>query len=281
VEVRGEAGQITSKSVYSWSNRWIRQTGISVAAEKDQADIEGSVPLPSLNGTRIVIESTDWASTGDTTIPVAAPAFVPPRSFGAAPMNSLPPPLTNGFSGSTFYLRSASSISPADCLAAKTLSTTQGSGGGTSIPLTSGSFACFFTDSATSVEIVPAGDWTASFDLSSVVGTTLRVAFAVTDTNGLLPSPICSVDSLTTGGDNQPFQCSNSIGVVIAIGQRIRLRVDLLSGNDIILFYDGGVGSPDSSVTVPVPEFGDLALPSAGVLMVILVVSYRRRRKSD
>jgi len=281
VEVRGEGGQITSESVYSWSNRWIRQAGISVAAEKDQADIEASVPLPSLNGTRIVIESTDWASTGDTTIPVAAPAFMSPLSLDTAPRGVLPQPHTNAFSGSTFYLRNASSINPADCSGAKTLNTTKGSGAGIGKPLTSGVFACFFTDSATSAESIPAGNWMASLDLSSGGNTTLRIAFALTDSNGLSPSPICSVESPTTGGDNQPFQCSNDTVVNVSVGQRIRFRVDFLGGDPITLFIDGDVGSADSSVTVSVPEFGDLALPSAGVLMVILVISYRRRRRSD
>jgi len=282
VEVRGEGGQITSKSVYSWSNRWIRQSGISVAAEKDQADIEGSVPLPALNGTRIVIESTDWSSAGDTTIPIAAPGFVSPLSFDTGPRNVLPPPHTNGFSGTTFYLRNVDSIiNPEDCLGAKTLSTTKGSGGGIGIPFTTGSFACFFTDPATSAETVPAGNWMASFDLSSGGSTTLRIAFAITDTNGLSPNPICSVDSLTSGGDNQSFQCSKNTGVNVSVDQRIRLRVDFLSGSNITLFIEGGVGSADSSVTVPIPEFGELALPSAGVVIVILVISYRRRRKSD
>jgi len=167
VEVRGEGGQITSKSVYRWSSRWIRQTGIVVAAEKDHADIEGSVPLASLNGTRVVIESTDWASTGDATIPVAAPAFASPGPFNVAPTNLASPPQANSFSGSTFYLRDAPSIipSPAGCPTAKNLGI-QGSDGGTSLLLTSGDVACFFTDPATSQESIPTGDWTASLDLS-------------------------------------------------------------------------------------------------------------------
>jgi len=282
VDVRGEGGQITSKSVYSWSNRWIRQPGIIVAAEKDQADIEGSVPLPALNGTRIVIESTDWSSAGDTTIPVAAPGFVSPRSLTEAPTNLPSPPYTNNFSGSVFYLRSSSSISPADCPVAKTLSTVQGSGGGTNISLTSGSVACFFTELATSSESIPAGEWSASLDFSMVgASTTLGIEFAITDGNGLSPSVICTDTTSTPGGNNRSFGCSNGTGVGVVVGQRIRFRLSFVSGDNITLFFDGGVGSPDSSVTVPIPEFGDVALPSAGVLMLILLISYRRRRKSE
>src|SRR5437773_4159493 len=120
-----------------------------------------------------------------------------------------------------------------------------------------------------------------TFDLSTDVNTTLQKPYAITDTNGLSPNPICSVDSLTSGGDNQSFQCSKNTGVNVSVDQRIRLRVDFLSGSNITLFIEGGVGSADSSVTVPIPEFGELALPSAVVVIVILVISYLLRRKSD
>jgi len=103
----------------------------------------------------------------------------------------------------------------------------------------------------------------------------------ITDTNGLSPNLICLAPWATTGGADRFFSCPNSAGVDVSVGQRIRFRVSFVGGNDITLFFDGGVSSADSSVTVPVPEFGELALPSATVLMVIFVISYRRRRKLD
>src|SRR5437763_5062218 len=45
--------------------------------------------------------------------------------------------------------------------------------------------------------------------------------------------PIC-------GGDNQSFQCSKNTGVNVSVDQRIRLRVDFLSGSNITLFIEGG-----------------------------------------
>src|SRR5207302_3409939 len=57
VEIRGEGGRITSESVYSWQNRWIRQPGVSVNAAKDQTDIEASLPVSGPSGSQFVIQS--------------------------------------------------------------------------------------------------------------------------------------------------------------------------------------------------------------------------------
>src|SRR5205823_12611782 len=142
------SGKIISNSIYSWSNRWIRQIGIPVAAEKDQTDIEASVLMPSLNGTRIVVQSTDWASIGDITSPASAASFTPLRPFDVT-SKSLVPPHPNDFAGNTFYLRAAASIDPIDCVSAKSLNTTRGTGAGTNFTLsTTNSFVCFFTTPA-------------------------------------------------------------------------------------------------------------------------------------
>ncbi len=279
VEVRGEGGQITTKSVYIWSNRWIRQTGISVAAEKDQTDIEGSVPLASLNGTRVVIESTDWASTPDTTIPVAAPAFASPGQFGITSSN-FPGPRPNDFAGFTLYLHAASSIGSTGCPNARSLDSSPGSGIGTNVVITSGSFACFSTVGDTSSESVPAGDWTASLDFTTPGTPTVTVAFAVTNNDGSSVTPVCSASSTTAGGNNQLFTCASNVPVPIGVGDRIRLKVDV-SGSDITLLFDGDPPSADSSLTVPIPEFGELAFPASASLVVIVLVVSRRRRRSD
>src|SRR5207244_10372724 len=75
VEIRGEGGRITSKSVYAWQNQWTRQPGASVTAAKAQTDIEASLPISGLSGPQIVVEATDWSSGGDVRIPVPPPTF--------------------------------------------------------------------------------------------------------------------------------------------------------------------------------------------------------------
>src|SRR5256886_1464480 len=106
IDIRGEGGRINSKTVVTRSNAWIRAPGIQIAAEKNETDIEASLPLPDLNGTRVVIQSTDWSSTGDLTAAMGAPAFVSPVPRGMSTLG-LEAPQANGFAGLTFYLRDA------------------------------------------------------------------------------------------------------------------------------------------------------------------------------
>jgi hypothetical protein len=275
VEVRGAGGRILAKSVYAWSNGWIRQPGISVKAAKNDTDIEASLPLPALNGTRMVIETTDWASSGDTTIPVPALWFLSLSYSGfGSTMPVAPDP--NSFHGSTFYLRDLGpSITPSDCSAVKGLNTTKGTSG-KNVTLTTGSQICFFTDPAGSAETITAGPWSASLDLSTT-GTVLNVTFAITNQDGSSPSLICWSNRSSAGLDTL-FSCSGGV-VSILTGQRLRLRVQFISGSVTDLAYDGSDTAQDSSLVVHAPEFGDAAAPAITVAALVLLLSYRRRRR--
>jgi len=57
--------------------------------------------------------------------------------------------------------------------------------------------------------------------------------------------------------------------------------LDFAGGDPIILFFDGDSPAADSSVTVPIPEFGDLGFPSVGAMIVIGVIVFRRRKQKD
>src|SRR2546428_8454508 len=121
----------------------------------------------------MVFESTDWSSSSDWTVGVGAPGFAPWLQFVVG-SRGLGSPQTNGFGGSTFFLRDAGpGITPSDCpTPIRGLNTTKGTLG-TSITLLSGSKPCFFTDPASSPETISAGLWSASLDLSISGGTTL------------------------------------------------------------------------------------------------------------
>ena len=108
----------------------------------------------------------------------------------------------------------------------------------------------------------------------------LNVTFAVTDQNGASPALICWNNSLTLGGPDTLFNCLGG-AVTILANERIRLRVEYISGQPIDLSYDGGV-LEDSSITVPVsvPEFGDIVAPVAGTGVLVLFLSHRRRRRT-
>jgi len=278
VEICGEGGKIASKTVYFWSNRWIRQPGVSVVAAKDDTDIEASLPIVGLNRTRIVIQSTNWASAGDVTIPVAAPSFVSPSASVMNPLSiALPKPLD--FAGSEFFLHVLGPpfTSATDCPVAQGMSTTRGSSSTTFITLNLGDTICFFSDVPLTDQPIPAGSWSASLDLSTSTLTTMDLAFAVTDQNGGSPSPICSATLTTSGGVDQPASCTGS-AVTVTNTQRIRLLIKVTSGGPIDLIYDGVALSRDSSLTVPIPEFGDASISILAVISLIIFLGLRRKR---
>ena len=275
VEVRGQGGEMTTTAAYRWSNRWVRDTGIPVRAEKDRTDIEASVPIPDLNGTRVFFQSTNWASAGDATIPVTAPSFVPPGPRMSP--RSLAPPQPQGFAGSTFYLRDVNpGLTTPDCSVVKGLNTTKGSGAA-SLPLSAGTQACFFTDPAASAQSISGGSWSASLDLSAT-GTTLNVTFALTDQNGSSPNIICWSNRTTTLGTNESFGCT-SAPLSVQANQRIRLRIEFIAGPSTNLAYDGSGTSQDSSIIVPAPEFDPATTLFALVGTAGWILVLRRRRR--
>ncbi len=83
VEIRGQGGRITSRTLSAWSDGWSRVPGSPVPAAKDTTSIEGSLPLPPTNEeVRMVFAMTDWSGIGDITDPLTAavlPATAPPQ----------------------------------------------------------------------------------------------------------------------------------------------------------------------------------------------------------
>src|SRR5256885_8776775 len=276
VEIRGEGGRITSKSVYSWQNQWIRQPGVSVNAAKDQTDIEASAPVSGLSGSQIVIQTTDWSSAGDVTIPLAAPTFVSPSMVKPF---SLARPQPMDFAGSQFFLHEVGPLPTAPgCSLAKGMNTSQGNLGQTAV-LTTLNTICFFSELPVANESIPSGLWSASLDFSGAISTTMDVEFAVTASDGSLSTTICRVTITGSGGPNQAAECSGALTSVTTT-QRIRLRIAVTSGGPITLSYDGTATSQDSSLTVPIPEFGDMTIPALSVGIIVPFLLIRRRRRT-
>jgi len=278
LEVRGVAGRITTQALYRWAGFWapIPSPGITLA--KNATDIEGSIAVgPTTNTTRMVFEATDWSSGADWTAGAGAPSFAPSTPF-AVGTRALESPRTFGFEGSAFYLRDAGPlIFPSDCPVVKGLNTTQGTLA-VPLPLSVGSKPCFFTAPAASNETIHAGLWSSSLDLSNSTGTELKITFAVTQMNGTFLTLVCENNTSTNGGVNQTFSCA---GPDISIGQnqRVRLQIEFVSGDPIVLSYGGTVTSQDSSILLPVPEFGEMFVPTVAAGTLILFLSYRRRRR--
>ena len=78
VEVRGQAGAVTSTSLYTWSSGWRKVPGAPIVIAKNSTAIEGSILIaPGWNGTRVVFEATDWSGIRDVTEPIAV-VYEPP-----------------------------------------------------------------------------------------------------------------------------------------------------------------------------------------------------------
>src|SRR3989475_5479104 len=280
LEVRGVAGRITSQNLFRWTGSWSPIPSSGVALAKNATDIEGSIAVgPTTNTTRMVFEATDWSSVADWTVEVGAPSSAPSSQF-AVGIRNLGSASANGFGGSTLFLSDIGPAIPPDgeCSVVKGLSTTKGvlSQG---LTLTNGSKACFFTDPPLSSETIYAGLWLSSLDLSSSTGTVLNVTFAVTNLTGGSLTPICWNNTSASSGDNQSFSCAAG-DVIVAPTERIRLRVEFVSGQNITLSYNGDVTSADSSIVVPVPEFGDIFASTVSTAVLVLVFSYRRRNRT-
>src|SRR3989449_4230718 len=280
LEVRGVAGRIMSQNLLRWTGSWSPIPSSGVALAKNATDIEGSIAVgPTTNTTRMVFEATDWSSAADWTVGIGAPSFSPSSEFVIG-TRGLGSPRTSGFGGSTLFLSDIGPAIPPDgeCSVVKGLSTTKGvlSQG---LTLTNGSKACFFTDPPLSSETIYAGLWLSSLDLSSSTGTVLSVTFAFTNSTAGSLTAICWNNTSASSGDNQSFSCAAG-DVIVAPTERIRLRVEFVSGQNITLSYNGNVTSADSSIVVPVPEFGDIFASTVSTAVLVLVFSYRRRNRT-
>ena len=270
--------RLDAGGLHAWTGSWSPIPSSGVALAKNATDIEGSIAVgPTTNTTRMVFEATDWASDMDWTIGIGAPGFAP-LSHSVVGTRSLRPPQTAAFGGMKFYLHDAapSGLLPSlDCPVVKSLGTTPG-GLGVPLPLSSGSKPCFFTDPASSQETIYAGLWSSSLDLSGTAGSALNVTFAVTGIDGTFRSLICWNNTQTSGGTDQPFDCPGG-DVSIAQDERIRVQVEFVSGSPIVLSYDGNTASDNSSIIVPVPEFGDAFAISVATVILVVALSWRRR----
>jgi hypothetical protein len=104
------------------------------------------------------------------------------------------------------------------------------------------------------------------------------LTFAVTNQNGSSPSVVCWSNKTTTILE-ETFNCDGGVVSVLA-NQRIRLRIQFVSGTVANLAYDGTATSNDSSISVAIPEFGDAGFSAIAIGVVVLVLSIRRRRRS-
>ena len=83
LEIRGIGGRIVSRNLFAWSPGWNKVPLPSVATEKDDTNIEGSIALATTtNSTRVVLATSDWSGMGDVDPPGPISSSVGAASTG-------------------------------------------------------------------------------------------------------------------------------------------------------------------------------------------------------
>ncbi|HEY5605519.1 MAG TPA: hypothetical protein VIL45_03235, partial [Thermoplasmata archaeon] len=77
LEVRGQAGRITSRTLFAWTGRWSTVSNPGVMLAKNATDIEGYIPVLATSQMQMVFAATDWSGLGDMTAPVNATVLTP------------------------------------------------------------------------------------------------------------------------------------------------------------------------------------------------------------
>ena len=86
LEVRGVAGRITARTLYSWTGAWSPVAAPSVALAKNETEIEGSLTVgPLTSSSRMAFATTDWSGIGDNSPFGGAPALAPLASEPSGP----------------------------------------------------------------------------------------------------------------------------------------------------------------------------------------------------
>jgi len=84
VEVRGIGGRITSQTPFRWQPGWVPDSSLTLRTAKNATALEGSLGLSpaALNATEMVFATTDWSGVGDSTIVLATRGYHPSMTRG-------------------------------------------------------------------------------------------------------------------------------------------------------------------------------------------------------
>ena len=87
VEVRGANGRLTSQAVFRWQSGWVPAPTVTLQVAKNATALEGSLGLnpATLNATEMVFETTDWSNVGDVTNVLLTRSSGPPGGTRGAP----------------------------------------------------------------------------------------------------------------------------------------------------------------------------------------------------
>ena len=275
IEVRGSNGRITRQDEYRWQSGWV-PSALPLQLAKNATAIEGSLGLnpASLNGTRMAFQASDWSGMGDVTDVLLT------RSADAGATRGSSPPVVMDISGNgKFWFHDANHATETACTFNKVADATHGAGPVANISLGASQTACWYVD-ATSGTTIPAGDWESLLDIFSGgagAAYTVRLEIWNKTSNSVSETVKACGGGLSFGDD---VQCL-AVGVpqkVLTSNQVVRVNVGHSgTGPVVYIEYDGADTSGDSRATLPLPEFHELAMPVATVLLMVLALRRRLR----
>ena len=275
IEVRGSNGRITRQDEYRWQSGWVPSV-LPLQLAKNATAIEGSLGLnpATLNGTRMAFQASDWSGMGDVTDVLLT------RSTDAGATRGSPPPVVMDISGNgKFYFHNTNHATETACTFNKVADANHGAGPVANISLSGSQTACWYVD-ATSGTTIPAGDWESLLDIfSGGVGAAYTVRLEIWNkTSNSVSETIQACGSAEPFGDD--VQCVKT-GVpqkVLTSAQVVRVNVGHSGGGPVVYIeYDGADTSGDSRATLPLPEFHEIAIPIATVLLMVLALRRRLR----
>lgn len=316
VEVRGIGGRIVSQTAYRWQAGWVSDPSLTLRTAKNASALEGSLGLlpAAFNATEMVFATTDWSGAGDSTIVLATRGLNPPLTRGgpgfaimgnssglevihASPLASTP--TLDGdcadpaYAGAGSITQSNMSVTAGRidsfvwiCIEATADTTNDGSADSAFLHFDRDDSGAPLSEADRRFRL----DGTASA-LIAEIGNDLGTGWVSCIASGTPAWDECHVGNGGTGsfGSNERYEFKISYHDV--------WNTSSLSGDEIagvaVLVYDANLGEayrwgntdvavntldPDTWGHVALPEFQDIALPAAGV--IVLFALARRRRGS-
>jgi len=275
-QIRGRGGRVLDASVYSLGGSdWVRQGSLDWGLDGDEIEVGATLAGVPFNGTQFVAVAADWAGVADRT------DLTSTRGAASEGTRSSPePPVVMDVSGNgPFWFRDTNHATENACTYNKVASSTKGSGPAKMLNLSTTETACWYVD-ATTGQTIPTGVWETLMDISNTGGADYDVLIQIwnLDTNNVAETIQMCNDQTSFGDDIRCFadpvaqKTLSSTQVV-----RIVFAHSAASGT-VTIEYDDSDTTGDSRATLPIPEFGEVAITAMLAVFVVLASTYRRRR---
>jgi hypothetical protein len=276
IEVRGRGGRLRDAIAYRIvGTAWVREAVADAGVGVDQIEVGATLAGASLNGTQFVAVTADWSGIADITDAAGTRGGQGPQTRSSP----VPPVVLDVAGNGVFFLRDTNHGTENDCTYNKVASWTKGAGPVKTITLNTGETACWYADQVRGVTI-PTGTWETLLDLSSSGSPAYSVSLQIWNLGpNTVAETVISCTNQTTFGDDVRCFTDSVPQKNLGGSQVVRILVTYASGSgSVTIEYDDADATGDSRLTLPIPEFGDLALPILAIVLMFAAAARRRRR---